>query len=72
VFLLFLCFTPGSEGKLTFPYQRVGMVSAILALSYAAGGKGTTALAGSISSYLITYYKDDGEFHFAGTRLSGA
>lgn len=57
----------GSEGKLTFPYQRVGMVNAVLALSYSAGGKGTTALAGSISAYLISYYKDDGMFELLRT-----
>ncbi|CAM6126914.1 unnamed protein product [Calypogeia fissa] len=50
----------GSEGKLAFPYQRVGMINAILALSFSTGGKATTALAGSVSAYLISYYKDDG------------
>lgn len=50
----------GSEGKLTVPYQRVGMVNSIQELSKAPGGKGLNKLAPSVSCFLVSCYKDDG------------
>ncbi|KAF7805246.1 protein ILITYHIA [Senna tora] len=50
----------GSEGRLAFPYQRVGMVNAIQELSYAADVKYLTNLARTICNFLLSYYKDDG------------
>lgn len=50
----------GSEGKLTFPYQRVGMFNAIQALSSAPAGKALNTLATTIASYLISIYRADG------------
>lgn len=49
----------GSEGKLTVPYQRVGMVNAIQELSKASAGKGINKLAPSVARFLVTCYKDD-------------
>ncbi|GLJ35635.1 hypothetical protein SUGI_0716270 [Cryptomeria japonica] len=50
----------GSEGKLAFPYQRVGMFNAIQALSNAPPGKALNTLATSASLFLISTYKEDG------------
>ncbi|KAL8159190.1 hypothetical protein V2J09_000727 [Rumex salicifolius] len=50
----------GSEGRLAFPYQRVGMVNAIQELSNAPGGKPLSNLACLISNFLLSCYKDDG------------
>ncbi|KAI9078431.1 hypothetical protein K1719_039650 [Acacia pycnantha] len=50
----------GSEGRLAFPYQRVGMVNAIQELSYSADGKHLISLSRAICSFLLSYYKDDG------------
>ncbi|RZC22442.1 Protein ILITYHIA isoform E [Glycine soja] len=50
----------GSEGRLAFPYQRVGMVNAIQELSYAPDGKYLISLSRTICDFLLSYYKDDG------------
>ncbi|CAD5191281.1 unnamed protein product [Musa acuminata subsp. malaccensis] len=50
----------GSEGKLTLPYQRIGMMSAIEELSKSHEGKLLSKLAPSISSFLLSCYKEDG------------
>ncbi|KAK7332811.1 hypothetical protein VNO80_29566 [Phaseolus coccineus] len=50
----------GSEGRLTFPYQRVGVVNAIQELSNAPDGKYLICLSRTICDFLLSYYKDDG------------
>ncbi|PIA40115.1 hypothetical protein AQUCO_02500083v1 [Aquilegia coerulea] len=50
----------GSEGRLTFPYQRVGMIHALQALASTPDGKSVNNLASTISSFLLSCYKDDG------------
>ncbi|KAG9447741.1 hypothetical protein H6P81_013869 [Aristolochia fimbriata] len=50
----------GSEGKLSFSYQRVGMINALRELSKAPGGKGLNNLAPSVCSFLVASYRDDG------------
>ncbi|CAN6228831.1 unnamed protein product [Urochloa humidicola] len=49
----------GSEGKLSVPYQRIGMLNALEQLSRSPP-KQTGKLAPSVSSFLLTCYKDDG------------
>ncbi|VFQ92643.1 unnamed protein product [Cuscuta campestris] len=50
----------GSEGRLTFPYQRVGMISALQEMSNASEGKYFTSLSRNVCSFLLCCYKDDG------------
>ncbi|KAE9616079.1 putative translational activator Gcn1 [Lupinus albus] len=50
----------GSEGRLAFPYQRVGMVNAIQELSNAPDGKYIFSLSNTICDFLVLYYKEDG------------
>lgn len=50
----------GSEGRLAFPYQRIGMVNALQEFSNAPGGKQLSNLASLISNFLLSCYKDDG------------
>ncbi|CAL0308828.1 unnamed protein product [Lupinus luteus] len=50
----------GSEGRLNYPYQRVGMVNAIQELSYAPDGKYIISLSNTIRDFLLLYYKEDG------------
>ncbi|KAM3753177.1 hypothetical protein ACB098_03G073700 [Castanea mollissima] len=50
----------GSEGRLAFPYQRIGMVNALQELSNAPEGKYVNGLSRAICVFLLTYYKDDG------------
>ncbi|GAU13582.1 hypothetical protein TSUD_346860 [Trifolium subterraneum] len=50
----------GSEGRLAFPYQRVGMVNAMQELSNAPDGKYLTSLSQTICNFLLSFYKDDG------------
>nr|XP_027089601.1 protein ILITYHIA [Coffea arabica] len=50
----------GSEGRLTFPYQRVGMINALQELSNAPEGKYLSSLTPTICSFLLSCYKDDG------------
>ncbi|CAJ1961186.1 unnamed protein product [Sphenostylis stenocarpa] len=50
----------GSEGRLAFPYQRVGLVKAIQELSNAPDGKYLISLSRTICDFLLSYYKDDG------------
>ncbi|TKY61324.1 Translational activator GCN1 [Spatholobus suberectus] len=50
----------GSEGRLAFPYQRVGMVNAMQELSNAPDGKYLISLSRTICDFLLSYYKDDG------------
>ncbi|KAK2365272.1 protein ILITYHIA [Trifolium repens] len=50
----------GSEGRLAFPYQRVGMVNAMQELSNAPDGKYLISLSQTICNFLLSFYKDDG------------
>ncbi|EFJ05799.1 hypothetical protein SELMODRAFT_162851 [Selaginella moellendorffii] len=50
----------GSEGKLTFVYQRLGLIYALRAICGAGQGKAVIHAAGVISPVLISLYKDDG------------
>lgn len=50
----------GSEGRLQFPFQRVGMFNALQELSNAPGGKSLNNLSSSLCSFLLSCYKDDG------------
>lgn len=52
----------GSEGRLTFPYQRVGMINALRELSNAPEGKHLNSLSKTICNFLLSCYKDDGRF----------
>ncbi|KQK13484.1 protein ILITYHIA [Brachypodium distachyon] len=49
----------GSEGKLSLPYQRIGMLNALEQLSRFPQ-KQISRLAPSVSSFLLTCYKEDG------------
>ncbi|PPR92002.1 hypothetical protein GOBAR_AA28683 [Gossypium barbadense] len=49
-----------SEGRLAFPYQRIGMINALLELSNAPEGKYLNSLARAVCGFLLTYYKDEG------------
>ncbi|KAF3790933.1 eIF-2-alpha kinase activator [Nymphaea thermarum] len=50
----------GSEGKLTFPYQRIGMFKSLQELSKFPGGKMMDNVASSVCSFLVSSYKEDG------------
>ncbi|KAH9605749.1 hypothetical protein KSS87_010195 [Heliosperma pusillum] len=50
----------GSEGRLQFPYQRVGMFNALQELSHAPGGKTLHDLSSLLSAFLLSCYKDEG------------
>ncbi|MCO5575453.1 hypothetical protein L7F22_029254 [Adiantum nelumboides] len=50
----------GSEGKLSFPYQRDGMILSLRALSSVPGGKTLTQLAANVCLFLMSHYKEDG------------
>lgn len=50
----------GSEGRLAFPYQRVGMINALQELSRCPEGKYLGSLSLSVYGLLLTSYKDDG------------
>lgn len=50
----------GSEGRLTFPYQRVGMVNALREVSAAPEGKYFSSLFPTVCRYLLSCYKEDG------------
>ncbi|KAK3010573.1 hypothetical protein RJ639_011979, partial [Escallonia herrerae] len=50
----------GSEGRLAFPYQRVGMIRSVQKLSSAPDGKHLNSLSQNICSFLLSCYKDDG------------
>ncbi|KAL6586597.1 eIF-2-alpha kinase activator GCN1 [Orobanche minor] len=50
----------GSEGRLTFPYQRVGMINALKEVSDAPEGKYFSSLSPTVCGYLLSCYKDDG------------
>lgn len=52
----------GSEGRLAFPYQRVGTINALQELSNAPEGKYLTNLSPTICAFLLSCYKDDGKF----------
>ncbi|KAJ4968726.1 hypothetical protein NE237_015427 [Protea cynaroides] len=49
----------GSEGRLAFPYQRVGMITALQELSHAPEGRVLNSLASTICSFLLSCYKED-------------
>ncbi|CAN6460506.1 unnamed protein product [Victoria cruziana] len=50
----------GTEGKLTFPYQRIGMFKSLQELSKFPGGKLMDNVASSVCSFLLSSYKEDG------------
>ncbi|THG08932.1 protein ILITYHIA [Camellia sinensis] len=50
----------GSEGRLAFPYQRVGMINALQELANVPDGKYLNSLSPTICSFLLSCYKDDG------------
>lgn len=50
----------GSEGRLTYPYQRTGMINALQEISNAPEGKYLSSLSQRICSFLLSCYKDDG------------
>lgn len=50
----------GSEGRLAFPYQRIGMVNALQELSNATEGKYLNSLSLTICKFLLSCYKDEG------------
>ncbi|XP_073041088.1 protein ILITYHIA [Primulina eburnea] len=50
----------GSEGRLTFPYQRVGMINALQEISHAPEGKYLNSLAPTVCGFLLSCYKDEG------------
>ncbi|XP_059665692.1 protein ILITYHIA isoform X2 [Cornus florida] len=50
----------GSEGRLAFPYQRVGMINALQELSNAPEGKCLNSLSATICGFLLSCYTDDG------------
>ncbi|KAM7532155.1 hypothetical protein LguiB_035565 [Lonicera macranthoides] len=50
----------GSEGRLAFPYQRVGTINALQELSNAPEGKYLSNLSPTICAFLLSCYKDDG------------
>ncbi|KAI7734032.1 hypothetical protein M8C21_026549, partial [Ambrosia artemisiifolia] len=50
----------GSEGRLAFPYQRVGMINALQDLSRCPEGKYLSSLSVTVCGLLLTIYKDDG------------
>ncbi|KAH7543347.1 hypothetical protein FEM48_Zijuj02G0174600 [Ziziphus jujuba var. spinosa] len=50
----------GAEGRLAFPYQRIGMIKALQELAGAPDGKHINHLSQTICSYLLSCYKDDG------------
>ncbi|KAF6144359.1 hypothetical protein GIB67_024586 [Kingdonia uniflora] len=50
----------GSEGRLAFSYQRVGMINAIQEMSNAPDSKSLNNLTLTICSFLSLCYKDDG------------
>lgn len=50
----------GSEGRLAFPYQRIGMINALQELSNASEGKYLNNLACTVCGFLLTSYKDEG------------
>ncbi|XP_042484650.1 protein ILITYHIA [Macadamia integrifolia] len=49
----------GSEGRLAFPYQRVGMINTLQELSHAPEGRVLNILASTICSFLLSCYKED-------------
>lgn len=51
----------GSEGRLQFPYQRIGMFNAVQELSYAPDGKYLNSLSRTICSFLLSCYKNEGK-----------
>lgn len=51
----------GTEGKLTFPYQRIGMFKSLQELSKFPGGKLMDNVASSVCSFLLSSYKEDGK-----------
>ncbi|EPS66888.1 hypothetical protein M569_07888, partial [Genlisea aurea] len=50
----------GSEGRITFPYQRVGVISALKEITNAPIGKYFSSLSPSVSGFLLSCYTDDG------------
>lgn len=50
----------GSEGRLAFPYQRIGMVNVLQELSNATEGKYLNSLSLTICKFLLSCYKDEG------------
>ncbi|KAM7250092.1 hypothetical protein ACFE04_021975 [Oxalis oulophora] len=50
----------GSEGRLAFPYQRIGMVNALQELSSSSEGKYIHSLSCTVCTFLLSCYKGEG------------
>ncbi|GAV69761.1 LOW QUALITY PROTEIN: DUF3554 domain-containing protein/CLASP_N domain-containing protein/HEAT_2 domain-containing protein [Cephalotus follicularis] len=50
----------GSEGRLAFPYQRIGMFNALQELSNVTEGKYLNSLSSTVCGFLVPCYKDEG------------
>ncbi|KAF5735270.1 translational activator GCN1 [Tripterygium wilfordii] len=50
----------GSEGRLAFPYQRIGAINALQELSNAPGGKYLNSLSCTACGFLISCFKGEG------------
>ncbi|KAJ0080467.1 hypothetical protein Patl1_23082 [Pistacia atlantica] len=50
----------GSEGRLQFLYQRIGMINALQELSNAPEGKYLNSLSHTICNFLLSFYKTEG------------
>ncbi|CAI0433676.1 unnamed protein product [Linum tenue] len=50
----------GSEGRLQFPYQRIGMFNSLRDLSYGPDGKYLNNISCTVCRFLLSCYKDEG------------
>ncbi|XP_038891106.1 protein ILITYHIA [Benincasa hispida] len=50
----------GSEGRLAFPYQRIGMFNMVQELAHAPEGKSICSLSQLICSFLLSCYRSEG------------
>ncbi|WCJ36197.1 eIF-2-alpha kinase activator GCN1 [Euphorbia peplus] len=61
----------GSEGRLQFPHQRIGMFNALQELSFAPEGKYLCSLSRTICGLLVSCYRDEGNEDVKLAILSG-
>ncbi|CAN0892758.1 Protein ILITYHIA [Linum grandiflorum] len=50
----------GSEGRLQFPYQRIGLFNSLQELSYGPDGKHLSSISCTVCRFLVSGYKDEG------------
>lgn len=50
----------GSEGRLAFPYQRIGMFNMVQELAHAPEGKRVYSLSQLVCSFLLSCYREEG------------